>query len=168
MHATAHMWLQATPTGQKQTQGGVGLITEHSSLNGHLSIIGVTDSPLCRACVETDETPTHVMLECTGVAEQHEATFPEVLSNLGGMLGFLNELGWLSDQQWEISTHKKRRKNRRGDACQCQTGDQSSVRTIPPYSPCWDTGLLVSRQHPPLQPTSLFCEPQDIPYREVC
>ncbi|CAH2244890.1 jg21342 [Pararge aegeria aegeria] len=79
----------------------VGLITGHSSLNRHLSIIGVTDSPLCRAWLEENETPTHVMLECTGVTEQHEiylgspATIPEVLSNLGGMLGFWNELGWL-------------------------------------------------------------------------
>ncbi|CAH2232814.1 jg16592 [Pararge aegeria aegeria] len=61
----------------------------------------VTDSPLCRACMEADETPTLVMLKCTGVTEQREiylgspATIPEVLSNLGGMLGFWNELGWL-------------------------------------------------------------------------
>ncbi|CAH2210365.1 jg1465 [Pararge aegeria aegeria] len=63
--------------------------------------ISVTDSPLCRACMEKNETPTHVMLECTGVTEQREiylgspATIPEILSNLGGMLGFWNELGWL-------------------------------------------------------------------------
>ncbi|CAH2258241.1 jg19932 [Pararge aegeria aegeria] len=61
----------------------------------------VTDSPLCRACMEKNKTPTHVMLECTGVTEPREiylgspATIPEVLSNLGGMLGFWNELGWL-------------------------------------------------------------------------
>ncbi|CAH2235720.1 jg1536 [Pararge aegeria aegeria] len=70
-------------------------------LRDSLSYVGVTDSPLCRACMEKNETPTHVMLECTGVTEQREiylgspATFPEVLSNLGGMLGFWNELGWL-------------------------------------------------------------------------
>ncbi|CAH2248390.1 jg6196 [Pararge aegeria aegeria] len=29
----------------------------------------VTDSPLCRACMEENETLTHVMLECTGVTE---------------------------------------------------------------------------------------------------
>ncbi|CAH2240459.1 jg7151 [Pararge aegeria aegeria] len=39
--------------------------------------------------MEADETPTHVMLECTGVTEQREiylgspATISEVLSNLG-------------------------------------------------------------------------------------
>ncbi|CAH2228138.1 jg27919 [Pararge aegeria aegeria] len=51
--------------------------------------------------MEANQTPTHVMLECTGVTEQREiylgspATIPEVLSNLGGMLGLWNELGWL-------------------------------------------------------------------------
>ncbi|CAH2233951.1 jg21433 [Pararge aegeria aegeria] len=73
---------------------------QFNSGRGHLSIVGVTDSPLCRACMEADETPTHVMLECTGVTEQSEiylgslATIPEVLSN-SRMLGFWNELGWL-------------------------------------------------------------------------
>ncbi|XP_069356405.1 uncharacterized protein [Maniola hyperantus] len=79
----------------------VGLITGHSPLNKHLFVIGVTDSPLCRACMEVDETPTHVVLECTGVAEQRErhlgspTSFHEALGNLGGLLGFWSELGWL-------------------------------------------------------------------------
>ncbi|CAH2232568.1 jg10130 [Pararge aegeria aegeria] len=30
----------------------------------------ITDSPLCRACMETDERPIHVMLQYNGVAEQ--------------------------------------------------------------------------------------------------
>ncbi|CAH2244227.1 jg20171 [Pararge aegeria aegeria] len=65
--------------------------------------------------MEENETPTHVMLECTGVTEQREiylgspATIPEVLSNLGGMLGFWNELGWL---EWRATmgnfTYNKR------------------------------------------------------------
>ncbi|CAH2255465.1 jg15443 [Pararge aegeria aegeria] len=82
----------------------MGLITGQSSLNRHLSITGVTDSPLRRACMEADETPTHVMLECTGVAERREvylrspATLPEVLGNLGGMLSFWKELGWLEQR----------------------------------------------------------------------
>ncbi|CAH2242925.1 jg14494 [Pararge aegeria aegeria] len=69
----------------------------HLRLHHHLPP-GVTDSPLCRACMEKNETPTHVMLECTGVTEQREiylgspATIPEVHSNLGGMLGFWKEL----------------------------------------------------------------------------
>ncbi|CAH2238899.1 jg13707 [Pararge aegeria aegeria] len=64
-----------------------------------LSIIGVTDIPLCRACMEADETPTHVMLECAGVTEQREIfRDPQPLSRKSsatGMRGFWNELGWL-------------------------------------------------------------------------
>ncbi|XP_069364724.1 uncharacterized protein [Maniola hyperantus] len=62
---------------------------------------GVTDSPLCRACMEVDETPTHVLLECTGVADQRErhlgspTSLHEALGNLGGLFGFWSELGWL-------------------------------------------------------------------------
>ncbi|XP_063365177.1 uncharacterized protein LOC134653684 [Cydia amplana] len=31
-------------------------------------ITGVTDSPLCRGCMEKEETASHVVLECSGVA----------------------------------------------------------------------------------------------------
>ena len=31
-------------------------LTGHGSFNKHLSVLGVTDSPLCRACLEVDET----------------------------------------------------------------------------------------------------------------
>ncbi|CAH2269371.1 jg14076 [Pararge aegeria aegeria] len=62
---------------------------------------GITDSPLCRACMETEETPIHVMLQCNGVAEQRaahlgsSATLHEALGDLGGLLSFWGELGWL-------------------------------------------------------------------------
>ncbi|CAH2235306.1 jg5876 [Pararge aegeria aegeria] len=64
-----------------------------SPYNRHLSIIGNTVNPLYRAGMESQETPTHWMLECTGVAEQREVylgspvTFVEVLGNLGGQFG---------------------------------------------------------------------------------
>ncbi|CAH2208445.1 jg22376, partial [Pararge aegeria aegeria] len=54
----------------------------------------ITDSPLCRACMEADETPTHVLIRCRGVAEQRAAylgspaSLPEVLGDLGGLLSF--------------------------------------------------------------------------------
>ncbi|CAH2222425.1 jg22222, partial [Pararge aegeria aegeria] len=62
---------------------------------------GVIGSHLCRKCMEADKTPTHVNLECTGVTDQRKiylgspATIPEVLGNLGALLGFWIELGWL-------------------------------------------------------------------------
>ncbi|CAH2232099.1 jg4773 [Pararge aegeria aegeria] len=37
------------------------------------AVVGITDSPLCRVCMEADETPTHVVLQCRGVAEQRAA-----------------------------------------------------------------------------------------------
>ncbi|CAH2254130.1 jg12110 [Pararge aegeria aegeria] len=67
----------------------------------HNVLKGITDSPLCRACTETEETPIHVMLQCNGVAEQRaahlgsSATLHEALGDLGGLLSFWSELGWL-------------------------------------------------------------------------
>ncbi|CAH2224347.1 jg6598 [Pararge aegeria aegeria] len=75
--------------------------TGHCPLNKHLSISGITDSPLCRACMETEETPIHIMLQCNGVAEQRAArlgstaTLHEALGDLGGLLSFWSELGWM-------------------------------------------------------------------------
>ncbi|XP_045777884.1 uncharacterized protein LOC123875870 [Maniola jurtina] len=54
-----------------------------------------------QACMEVDETPTHVFLECTGVAKQRKrhlgspTSLDEALGDLGGLLGFWSELGWL-------------------------------------------------------------------------
>ncbi|CAH2239623.1 jg19143 [Pararge aegeria aegeria] len=51
--------------------------------------------------METDVAPTHVMLQCNGVAEQRaallgsSATLHEALNDLGGLLSFWSELGWL-------------------------------------------------------------------------
>ncbi|CAH2232604.1 jg14798 [Pararge aegeria aegeria] len=64
-------------------------------------MMSITDSPLCRACMETEETATHVMLQCNGVAEQRaahlgsSATLHEALGDLGGLLSFWSELDWL-------------------------------------------------------------------------
>ncbi|CAH2268027.1 jg10215 [Pararge aegeria aegeria] len=61
----------------------------------------ITDSPLCSSCMEMEETPIHVMLQCNGVAEQRAAhldssvTLKEALGDLGGLLSFWSELGWL-------------------------------------------------------------------------
>ncbi|CAH2227581.1 jg18974 [Pararge aegeria aegeria] len=73
---------------------------------------GITSSPLCRACMEADETPTHVLLQCRGVEEQRAAylgspaSLPEALGDLGGLLSFWSELGWLEPYQWHYEQRK--------------------------------------------------------------
>ncbi|CAH2268954.1 jg15980 [Pararge aegeria aegeria] len=53
------------------------------------------------ACMEADETPTHVLLQCRGEAMQRAAclgspaSLPEALDDLGGLLSYWSELGWL-------------------------------------------------------------------------
>ncbi|KAI5634242.1 hypothetical protein NE865_13043 [Phthorimaea operculella] len=77
------------------------IITGHGHFNKHLSVIGVTDSPLCRACMEEEETAVHVVLHCKEVATYrakylgNPGSIPEALSDLVGLLSFLGELGWL-------------------------------------------------------------------------
>lgn len=36
--------------------------------NKHLFTLGVSDSSLCRACMEEEETATHIIIACPGVA----------------------------------------------------------------------------------------------------
>ncbi|XP_061727454.1 uncharacterized protein LOC133532697 [Cydia pomonella] len=76
------------------------VITGHGLFNKHLFTTGVTDSPLCRGCMETEETASHVVLECSGVTPyrakhlESPRDLPEVLLNIKGLIGFLEELGW--------------------------------------------------------------------------
>ncbi|CAH2232377.1 jg15315 [Pararge aegeria aegeria] len=73
------------------------MITGHCQLNKHLFILGITNSPLCRACMEADETPTRVLLRCRGIAQQRAtylgspASLPEALGDLGGLLSFWSD-----------------------------------------------------------------------------
>ncbi|CAH2264864.1 jg5701 [Pararge aegeria aegeria] len=77
------------------------MMTGHCQLNKHLFILGITDSLLCSACMEVDETSTHALLRCRGVAEQRAAylgspaSLPEALGDLSGLLCLWSELGWL-------------------------------------------------------------------------
>ena len=78
-----------------------GTITGHCPLNKHFHTLGITDSPLCRACMEAEETVAHVLLECTGVAQIRKETLgtprslADALSRLGGLIGFWKEVGWM-------------------------------------------------------------------------
>ena len=42
----------------------VGLLTGHSPLKRHLSLMGVINDPTCRGCQETEETSSHILCEC--------------------------------------------------------------------------------------------------------
>ncbi|XP_061708199.1 uncharacterized protein LOC133534392 [Cydia pomonella] len=85
-------------------EAGLELIVATDS-NAHHPLWGMEagnerDSPLCRACMEEEETAAHVILECPGVAEYRAqylgspGSLPEVVGNIKGLLGFLVELGW--------------------------------------------------------------------------
>lgn len=52
----------------------VGLITGHCNLNYHLHKTGATDSPLCRGCMQENETVAHVLLHCEATKGMREAT----------------------------------------------------------------------------------------------
>ncbi|CAH2212531.1 jg854 [Pararge aegeria aegeria] len=86
---------------QKRAVRSICKLKSRETLPEKLKEIGKTDSPLCRACMETDETPTNVLLRCRGVAEQcaaylgTPASLPEALGDLGGLLSFWSELCWL-------------------------------------------------------------------------
>ncbi|KPJ11153.1 hypothetical protein RR48_14792 [Papilio machaon] len=62
---------------------------------------GITDSPLCRACMEEEETALHIIQHCPAVSDYRPRYLgpprspPEITSNIKGLLGFFGELGWL-------------------------------------------------------------------------
>jgi hypothetical protein len=51
-----------------QSRAVTGLFTGHNTLSGHLYLMGLLDSPLCRKCGAEDETSAHVLCECEALA----------------------------------------------------------------------------------------------------
>jgi hypothetical protein len=47
----------------------VGLLTGHCHLKGHLFKLGLTDDPTCERCLQEDETATHILCDCEGIAD---------------------------------------------------------------------------------------------------
>ena len=43
-------------------------VTGHASLNRHLALLGLADSPMCRMCGEGEETAAHVLDVCPALA----------------------------------------------------------------------------------------------------
>jgi len=42
----------------------VGLLTGHTTLNRHLTVMNIQQDPLCPACVEQEKTSFHFLGEC--------------------------------------------------------------------------------------------------------
>ncbi|XP_045534631.1 uncharacterized protein LOC123721138 [Papilio machaon] len=84
-----------------QLRVAVAALTGHGHFNKHLFNLGITDSPLCRACMEEEETALHVIQHCPAVSDYRDRYLgpprspPEITSNIKGLLGFFGELGWL-------------------------------------------------------------------------
>jgi hypothetical protein len=53
---------------RNQLRWVAGLLTGHCHLKGHLSKLGLSDSPTCERCQEENETATHILCECEAVA----------------------------------------------------------------------------------------------------
>lgn len=86
---------------KQQLRKVTAVTTGHGSFNKHLYVIGVTDSPLCRACMEEDETAAHLLQSCPVVADYrakyfgNPGTLCEMVGNTKALLAFVGELGWI-------------------------------------------------------------------------
>ncbi len=58
------MSFQLLRKGRKEYSEAVQLITGHNFLQRHKVIVQEADDPLCRSCVEDEETSHHVVAEC--------------------------------------------------------------------------------------------------------
>ncbi|KAG5895351.1 hypothetical protein JTB14_003148 [Gonioctena quinquepunctata] len=78
-----------------------GLLTGHNHLNRHMELIGITDDPLCRWCLEDDETSSHILTECPALVHQREINLGSIILNpedvkeiqLRKLLNFVKEIG---------------------------------------------------------------------------
>ena len=52
-------------------------LTGHTTLNYHQHKIGQAEEPLCRLCLEDDETPDHIINDCPAVALNRQLSFTQ-------------------------------------------------------------------------------------------
>ena len=86
---------------RNEIRTAIGLLTGHCSLNRHLSIMGVKDDPLCRACRQVEKSSFHVLCECDNYSAQrfeflgyHSINAWEVDNiPIRGMLRFMSAIG---------------------------------------------------------------------------
>jgi len=62
-----------------QSRAVTGLLTGHNTLRGHLHLMGLSDSPLCRRCVAEDETSAHILCECEALVSLRHACLDSFL-----------------------------------------------------------------------------------------
>jgi hypothetical protein len=53
---------------REQSRVVTGLLTGHNTLNRHIHLMGLRDSPPCRNCGAEDETSAHVICRCEALA----------------------------------------------------------------------------------------------------
>jgi len=51
-----------------ESRAVIGLLTGHKTLQRHLYLLGLHDSPLCRKCGAGEETSAHISCECESLA----------------------------------------------------------------------------------------------------
>jgi hypothetical protein len=51
-----------------QSRAVTGLLTGHNTLRGHLHLLGLLDTPLCRRCGVKEETSAHIHCACGALA----------------------------------------------------------------------------------------------------
>jgi len=56
-----------------QTRVVIGLLTGHNTLSRYLHIMGLCNDPMCRKCVNEEETSVHVLCECEALASLRHA-----------------------------------------------------------------------------------------------
>jgi len=58
------------------------ILTGHCKLNKHLTVMKLSNDPICPACLEEEETASHVMLECPAFASLRGEILGDSLSTI--------------------------------------------------------------------------------------
>ncbi|WP_445972665.1 hypothetical protein [Klebsiella pneumoniae] len=82
-----------------------GMLTGHCPLNYHLNKMGLVDDPVCRICLNEEETTEHIMCNCEGLEYRRYKHFGKpilekdkvIKQKPKDLLGFMRDLKFL----WE-------------------------------------------------------------------
>jgi hypothetical protein len=90
-----------------QSRVATGLLTRHNTLQRHLHVMRLTDSPLCRKCGVDDRTFSHILCQCEALASlrhAHLGSFflePENIKNIS--LGAIWTFSKVAGLPWETT-----------------------------------------------------------------